>query len=137
MEDNGLRDYKYKMDKVERYFSFLMIIIFFATFKGTLGFLVFTAFCVIVLTYYFKFYKNKPSYIVFNGDEIIASQGLTFKVKAFKTYDIDTVSKLENKIEVSLKAEGKIVLMKLLLSDKDYNEIFDELNRQKRENSKD
>ena len=135
MEDKGLRDYKYKMDKVERYFSFAMIIVFFVTFKGSLGFLVFMAFCLLVFAYYFKFYKNKPSYIVINAEEITVSQGFTFKLKAFKTSDISTVRKLDNKIEVGLKAGEKVVLMKLLLSDSDYSEIFDELNRQTTGNS--
>jgi hypothetical protein len=127
MEDNNLKDYKYKMAKIERYFSFIAIIIFFATFKGSTGFYIFTIFVIIVMAYYFKFYKNRPSYITINGDEITVSQGLAFKVKSFKGSDIVVVRKLENKIELELKEGQKVSFMKILLSDNDYNEIFDEL----------
>lgn len=136
MEDNNLKDYKYKVDKIERYFSLAMIIIFFATFKGSSGFFIFTIFAIIVFAYYFKFYKNKPSYIVINGDEITVSQGLAFKVKSFKGFDIAAVRKLENKIELELKEGKKVSLMKILLSDNDYNEIFDELTARTSGNSK-
>lgn len=127
MEDKDLKDYKYKMDKVERYISFAIILIFFATFKGNSGLIIFTALAIIVLVYYFKFYNKRPPYISINGDEITASQGLFFKLKLFKIFDIDTVKKLENKIELRLKDGGKVILMKLLLSDTDYIEIYDEL----------
>ena len=127
MEDKDLKDYKYKMDKVERYISFAIILIFFATFKGNSGLIIFTALAIIVLVYYFKFYNKRSSYISINGDEITASQGLFFKLKVFKIFDIDTVKKLENKIELRLKDGGNVILMKLLLSDNDYIEIYDEL----------
>lgn len=130
MGDNDIKDYKYKMDKVDRYASIALFVIFFATLKGTSGLIIFTAVAVIVFAYYFKFYKKRPSYISINGDEITASQGLFFKLKSFKCFDIVTVTKLENKIELKLKDGEKVILMKLLLSDKDYIEIYDKLIEQ-------
>lgn len=128
MKHYNKKVYEYKVDKVERYFSFALLIIFFATFKGNLGFIIFTGFSIIVFAYYFKFYKNKPPYISINGDEITASQGLFFKSKPFKFFDIDTVRKLEDKIELTLKEGEKVIIRKILLSDDDYIEIYDELN---------
>jgi hypothetical protein len=130
MEDTDLKDYKYKTDKVDRYISIVLLFIFIATFQGTSGFIIFTAFTVIVFAYYFRFYKNKPPYISINGDEITASQGVFFKLKSFKCFDIDTVKKLENKIELKLKDGEEVILFKLLLSDNDYIEIYDRLTGQ-------
>jgi hypothetical protein len=127
MEESNIKDYKYKMDKVERYFSFVIIIIFLATFKGSMGFIIFTFFVIIVLTYYFKVYKSRPSYIKIDGDEITTSQGLFFKLIVFRFSDIIKVEKLENKIELVIKDTKKVVLMKILLSDNDYLEIFNEM----------
>jgi hypothetical protein len=127
MEDKDLKNYKYKVDKVERYVSFALLIIFFVTFKGSSGFIIFTALTIIVFAYYFKFYNKRPSYISINKDEITASQGFFFKLKLFKIFDIDEVRKLENRIELRLKNGEKVILMKLLLSDNDYIEIYDEL----------
>ncbi len=127
MENNDIRDYKYKMDKVERYFSFITLIVFLLTFKGTLGFIIFMVFAAIVFAYYFIFYKKRPLYFSINGEEITASQGLLFKLELFKIFDLDTVRKLENRIELVLKDGKKIILLKILLSDNDYNEIYNEL----------
>jgi len=129
MKDNKVKDYKYKMDKIERYFSFIIFAIFIVTFNGRMGFYIFTVFTIIVFAYYFMVYKNRPSYISIKGDEIAVSRGMLFKIKTFKVFDIAEVRNLENKIELILKEGQKISLMKILLSDDDYNDIFDELTR--------
>lgn len=128
MEDNNLKKYKYKVDKLERYFSFAILIIFFMTFNGNVGFYVFTVFAVIVFAYYFKFYRVKPLYISIEEDCVTVSQGLFFKLKTFKISEIDSINKYENKIELILNQGEKIVLIKFLLGESDYLEIYNELS---------
>lgn len=129
MKDNKVKDYKYKMDKIERYFSFLIFAIFIVTFNGRMGFYIFTAFTIIVFAYYFIVYKNRPPYVSIKEDEIAVSRGMLFKIKTFKVIDIAEVKNLGNKIELSFKEGQKITLMKILLSDDDYNDIFNALTR--------
>ena len=129
MEENLVKEYKYKMDKVERYFSIAILVIFFVSFNGSLGFYGFAAFTVIVLAYYFKFYKKRPLYLAINGEEIMLSQGFLFKIKSFSRSDINTVNKLENKIELTLNSGEKASFLKLILSDSDYLDIYEELKK--------
>ena len=134
MEENILKEYKYKTDKVERYFTLAIFIIFFFSFVNSSGFAVFGVFTIIVLVYYFKFYMKKPLYLRILGDELTVSQGFFFKLKTFGVNEINLVNKLENRIELILIQGEKIVLFKILLSESDYIEIYEKLKKRPEEN---
>lgn len=117
------KEYNYKVDKIERYLTFASLGVFFLSFNSSIGMVVFYAFAIAVLVYYFGWFKKKPSYIKLDGNEIRISEGLFFKPFLFSKSEVKAVEKLGNKLIILTASERKVNILSILLSESDFNEV--------------
>ena len=138
MSENEITDtveFKFKMDKVERYISIAIFILFMLSFNqkysGILTIILF-ALAAIVFFYYFKWYKKKPSYLILEDEQITIHPPLFFKPQLIKKHEIELIESSDKNIQVNYTSEGtkkSVMLYSILLAENDWKQITDELNK--------
>ena len=119
------KEYKYKVDKIERYLSFAALAIFLISFKSSIGMFVFYGFTIAMLVYYFGWFKKKPLYIKIIGEEITINEGLFFKPFLINKSEVKVVDKVGNKLVLVLESGRLVNILSILLSEADFNEIHE------------
>ncbi|HEY5585234.1 MAG TPA: EbsA family protein [Ruminiclostridium sp.] len=132
MDNDGTMDtkeFKFKMDKIERYFSIGTFIIFFLSFAGknseywTILLFILTA---LILAYYFKWYKKKPSYLIIEDEQITIHPPLFFKPQQIKKHEIKQIKVLDKKIKIDFGFEGinkSVYVHSNLLEENDWKQL--------------
>lgn len=136
MEENiqpaiELKEYKYKVDKIERYLSFAALILFFLSFNNKLAGFAFFVFTIAIFVYYFIWYRKRPPYIKIDLNEITVHEGFLFKPVVMGKSEIKTIDKYEKRIELNLKDGKKVTVLGSLLSDADFKEVHEILKESK------
>lgn len=138
MDDNELTDiteFKFKMEKVERYISIGIFIIFLLSFNNKYsGIMTITLFALAaaVFVYYFKWYRMKPAYLIIEEERITVHPPLFFKPQLIKKQEIESVEFLDKNIQINFISEGtkkSVKIYSLLLADNDWKLIIDEFKK--------
>ena len=123
------RKFDFKMDKVEKYASIGLMVIFLASFTD-MGSLIWTillfAIAALVFAYYFKWYRKKPAYILIENEDITIHPPLFFKPQRFKKQDIRQLKVMDKKLEVVYDTQGadnSISIYSILLQQEEMKEL--------------
>jgi len=132
MDNNGMMDtkeFKFKLDKIERYVSIGTLIIFMLSFTGkNSGFWTIILFVetAVILAYYFKWYRKKPSYLVVGDEEITVHPPLFFKPQQIKKHEIKQIKVFDKKIEIDFELDGitkSVYVYSILLEENDLKQL--------------
>jgi len=132
MDNNGTMDAKqlnFKMDKIERYFSIGIFVLFMLSFTGkNSGFWTIILFVItaVIFAYYFKWYRKKPSYLIIGDEQITVHPPLFFKPQQIKKHEIKQVKVYDKKIEIHYGLEGinkSVNIHSILLDENDWKQL--------------
>jgi len=119
------KEFKFKMDKTERYISVAIFLVFFMSFTrndSAFWMVLFFALTVVIFAYYFKWYRKKPSYVLISDDEIVIHPPLFFKPNHIRKDEVKRVSVDDKKIEIEYDCAGtsrKIGIYSLIIDEND------------------
>lgn len=131
MDNDGTMDtkeFKFKMDKIERYLSIGIFIIFILSFTGKssgLWTIVLFIISAVIIAYYFKWYRKKPSYLIIEDEQITVYPPLFFKPQQIKKHEIKQVKVSDKKIQIDFGLEGinkSVDVHSILLEENDWKQ---------------
>lgn len=137
MTDNeavSTNEFKFKMDKVERYISIGVFIIFMLSFNtkySSYWTILLFALSAVIFVYYFKWYKKKPSYLIIEEDQLIIHPPLFFKQRLIKKSEIEGVQISDKDIQINYTSGGiksSIKIYSIILAEGDWKNLTGELN---------
>ena len=132
MDNNGTMDAKqlnFKMDKIERYFSIGIFVLFMLSFTGkNSGFWTIILFVItaVIFAYYFKYYRKKPSYLIIEDEQITIHPPLFFKTQQIKKHEIKNVKVFDKQIGIDFELDGinkSVNVHSMLLDEKDWKQL--------------
>jgi len=128
-ETMDTKEFKFKMDKIERYISIGAFILFMLSFSNqNSGFWTALLFVItaLVFVYYFKWYRKKPSYLIIGEEQITVHPPLFFKPQQIKKAEIQQVKVSDKKIEIDFGLETikkNINIHSILLEENDWKQL--------------
>ena len=129
LPSDGVKEFKFKMDKAEKMLSFGILILFFLSFtnqKSVLLNILFFGVSGLIFIYYFVWYRKKPPYVIIRDNEVIINHMPFFKSQIIKKEKISKAQSIENKIIVKYDDKGitkETSLFKLFLDLNDQKNI--------------
>jgi Ca2+/Na+ antiporter len=125
---NEIKKFDFKMDKIERYLSFVMLGIFFLSFREKFGVWTFLLYSVtaLIFVYYFIWYRKKTFYVLVEDDSIIIHPPLFFKQHEIKRGEINHVKVFDKKVEIGYSNQGidkSINVYSLILKVEDWEQM--------------
>lgn len=126
IEAADAKEFNFKMDKIERYVSFAVFLIFFLSFSGKNGgfwTLVLFAVTIVIMAYYFIWYRKKPAYVVLENERITVHPPLFYKPIQVSRDSVKKVNVSDKKIELVYGDSKTISVYAIMLDVNGWKEL--------------
>jgi putative ubiquitin-RnfH superfamily antitoxin RatB of RatAB toxin-antitoxin module len=132
--EDAVEKYQFSTHKIDKTLTF----IFFILFMISLGESITSVYSIVLygcslvcILYYIIWFRKRTEYIIFKKDKIMVSRGLSLRMEEISNDSIRKVHELDKKTEIFFLKDGienKVVLLNILLDDKDRIEIVRHLH---------